>query len=57
MSHLHSRSNSGIIIGVIKVLHNAVGWVLDFTGEIVTEVYGSTLLALRGCVCVQCPGK
>ena len=36
--------------GAIQVLRNAVGggWVSAFLEKIVTEVYGSTLLALQG---------
>ena len=40
----------GPILGAIQVLRNAVGggWVSAFLEKSVTEVYGSTLLALRG---------
>ena len=37
-----------MIIGAIRVLRNAVGWGCQILlGKNITEVYGSTLLALR----------
>ena len=51
MQYIYYKHWCTMRLGAIKVLRNAVGGgrLSDFLENIVTKIYGSTLLALRGC--------